>query len=278
MKKYSILLLVVLLCSCVAHKKSCKVKKEELFLEILPKEDKLPVPKVEPDEAKSIGLSTVIGFVAKPVISYTVGAIKKSVDREAEKYTATYKTTENDKGFYTSKKEIISFVRNVEDGEALRIGFEIEYLQNETFMKIKPTFLKVNYTKAKIAKKKNAKFVIKADISFKSAWIDVQKKPHIEEISKVNFLFKDVKFNQKYTEFKNQESKLVFAIPKNYNLKGELDNKGGYYNVEVSVTEIDQRKKVLKRVVKLIDDNEDDIVDGLYDLIEKNDDDEEDDD
>lgn len=271
--------LVLVLCSCSIHKNS--YRNDGAITEV----DLVYESNSDPDEEEAVTAKGIISTVAEPIIKFVVKTVKNKIDEEAEKHIANYSAKISEFGFYNKDTlpNHLVFKRSLKGEQALHLDLGIEYIDSNSFMILKPKKLKVDYTKAKVAllykdgeidTVRPPKFVIKADVKIKAAWIDKELKKHIEVIGEADFLFQNVVYNKTYSEFKNKESGIMLSIPKSYNLDGSENKKGGYCEIEVTITEIDQREKTLKKVAKLIGDNNDEIVDALLDLISKDDEDE----
>lgn len=272
------LLLLIVVSSCAIHKESYKSSSKDIVS--LKISGRTPLaPKQEGLSEKSI--EGLIPIILKPVAKFTVKFLKDKIDAAAEKHIANYSAGVKGKGFYNDgPPNQLTFERyfNKDKKEpALKLVLGVEYLEEEAFLILKANSLIVRSTKAKIFdKKEETKFIIKADVKLKSAWRDHQKFTHIETVGEHSFIFEDVEYGTAYSrdKLKNKKSDIMFAIPKSYKPNGEFDAEGGNYEIEITITEIDKRKKIIEKASKLIEDNNDEIVDTLVDLIYKDKEDE----
>ncbi|MGY6650301.1 hypothetical protein [Wenyingzhuangia sp. IMCC45574] len=272
MKKYSILLLVVLLCSCVAHKNSYQNQNSKVTVEF-------SVQKKDSTEQDKADKNKIVELAVKQLVSFGINKIGDWLNKEKDKYSATYNTVKqieyynHNNNRITIKRKIDKIVKKDTVKDAVAMEFLLDIEKHENYMKLVPYSLKLNYPKAKITEKscfcdpqKTSKVLINFNIKLLAAWQDKNGEKRVEELTDTDFSFvQKLSYNTEQETILNKaldkvvSSDMIKPIP--YSSSG-----GTTLLVKIKVDEIDGCENEVVKIANIFEKNKSDIVDGIMDL------------
>ncbi len=252
-----IFLIVVLFSSCIANKNSCKLKNEKIYLKIdhiSDERDANVLASIIPGKADSEHKSRGLAFALPYIFKLTLNETLKLINKDKEKYIATYTSDASDDLFYTSTEsdadiniKNIRIIRTIKSEQsdkdtAIVISLGIEQSNDGYFLRLYTKDIHVKYTKAKL--KFNDKTVdIKLQLNIQAFWFDGNKEHCSQEIANISFIYTDIQFNNKLPDDEREKYKSPWfpALPRtafNTNQFGR-----GNYLLNMKVTEYDQLSK-----------------------------------
>ena len=251
------LVCTVILNSCLPNKLSRKTRNEEVSLVI-----------IRPDSNLK---SDLLASAVPEAFSAVTSIIKKGLEKEAEKYRAEYDAKIVNDTFYRGNKmdvlgvELIRTVRlKARRDTAAHLKFGFFPSADKKFIHVKPTYIKISYTKNKLRRNDND---LDLTIRFimNSAWVNSKNKYFVREVANVDFEIPDIKLNTVYQHNKIKpkwKSDWFIAVPRSV-LGNDLGL--GNYSIYLRVKEVDDAGTRFKKIADFIGNKQEAVEDALKD-------------
>ncbi|NIJ43581.1 hypothetical protein FHR24_000020 [Wenyingzhuangia heitensis] len=271
MKNFKILVIgLVFLTSCTVHKNSYQDNDSKVTINLINEVDSVAG---QEKIIESLGL-----VIAKELIGFGYTKLVDFIDKEKDKYTASYNGVMQQQGFYKDSLNTIVVKRTLDNDVKEAMELKVKIQNHDNYFKLVPKSLKFNYAKAKITKKScfckekdESKVLINSEITIMAAWEDKIGEKHLETLTTTNFSFIE-KLNDTEESgylFKEGEvipSDMIKPIPNMSYKKGKEDPEGIVLVIKANINEVDGCENEVVKLAKLLKDSKDDVVGGVIDL------------
>lgn len=209
-----------------------------------------------------------------PLISdLAVKQVKKIIDRNAEKYSASYSAILVADNFYTDKNsttklkiESFTLKRLIDNGTtAVEIKIKPEISDDTQFMRLRVESAKVDYTKAKLKNDDNT-IDLELSIDLVSKYMN-DATPTTLESKGMTLKLESLDLGQQYTTFENATTEWFQTLQRSTD--GTNFTGTGNYILKIHVKEYDNYGERVKEIAKTYGEHEDDLVKILEAILSK---------